>query len=292
MKRLLNLSEERAKAELDAVASRHGLGVHAKVRVADVLPIEGSGVTSDLYRYALMAHFDFVVTDLDFDPRFAVEFDGPGHAAPRAKALDAKKDALCQAFGLSLLRIRSSHLPKAYSDLSLLEWIVDVYHLQRAFDDAQAGGSVPYDESFDPFFIVADSMEALSDPKARRFPYWISREAALSIQRLHKQGKVAQRSTSGLIGLDKEGNRRGIEYIRVNATHGILVSSGMRAQLFPVPLTDLLRELLLISVHDKLQRYLATGSGLTPIETIRRLHALYDARLAMLCCHSSSGPLK
>lgn len=42
--------------------------------MADVLQIEGSGVSNEEYGYALKAHFDFVVADLDSTAEFLVEF--------------------------------------------------------------------------------------------------------------------------------------------------------------------------------------------------------------------------
>ena len=71
---MLNRSEEDTLKELNLVTSRYGLQVHTKVRMADVCPIEGRGIPDDLYKYALMAHFDFLVTNEEYIPQFAVEF--------------------------------------------------------------------------------------------------------------------------------------------------------------------------------------------------------------------------
>jgi hypothetical protein len=53
-----------------------------------VCPVEGSGISTELYSDALEARFDFVVTDENYDPQFAVESDGPSHDAEDTKALD------------------------------------------------------------------------------------------------------------------------------------------------------------------------------------------------------------
>jgi hypothetical protein len=284
MKRLLNGSEEATLKELNSVGSRHGLRVNAKVRVADVCPIERSGIPEDLYKYALMAHFDFLITNDDFVPQFAVEFDGPSHATPRSKVLDKNKDAICRKFNFPLLRIKINYLPKRYNNLSLLEWIIDVYYLAQAFDEAQEKGYVPYDEPFDPFFITITN----EDGHTRRFPYWISRNANLALQKLHSLGKIAVPRTSGFIGEDSEANIRGIEFIKINDTHGVLVKSAMRSQLFPVNFTDLLRELLLIFTYEKIQEYLISGSGLMPLSTIDRIVSLYQSKCKMLSAHGYS----
>jgi Protein of unknown function (DUF2726) len=109
VKRLLNRSEEDALSALNAAVAEYALQVHVKTRVADALPIERSGISSDLFSYALKAHFDFLVTDEDTHPKFAVEFDGRGHDPAR----DHKKDAICRFFEFPLLRIKINYLPNA-----------------------------------------------------------------------------------------------------------------------------------------------------------------------------------
>lgn len=79
VKRLLNRSEAVTNERLRSVCVEHAVSVHAKVRVADILPIEGSGIDDRAYSFALKSHFDFVVVDDTFLPLFAVEFDGPLH---------------------------------------------------------------------------------------------------------------------------------------------------------------------------------------------------------------------
>ena len=185
MKRLLNQSEAAALRELNTITARYGLIANAKVRVADVLPIEGSGISAALYKYSLMAHFDFVITNEEHIPQFAVEFDDPTHDLPRSKARDEKKDALCRRFDFSFLRIKINYLPKVYNELSLLEWIIDVYYLQQAFFEAQEKGQIPYDEPFDPFFIWKTG----SDGDTRRFPYWISRDAKSVASKASRSGQ-------------------------------------------------------------------------------------------------------
>jgi uncharacterized protein DUF2726 len=274
MKRLLNWSEAAALKELNSIAPRYELRVNAKVRVADVCAIERSGISDDLYKYALNAHFDFLVTNDDHFPQFAVEFDGVSHDTPRAKVRDEMKDTICRIFNFPLLRIKINYLSKRYNDLSLLEWIIDVYYLAKAFDEAQKKGQIPYDEPFDPFFITITS----ADGGTRRYPYWISRNASLALRKLHSEGKIAVPGTSGFIGEDSEENIRGIEFVKVNATHGIFVKSAMRAQLFPISFTDLLRELLVIWTYEKLYECLISGLGLTPLAMIGRMMYLYQSK--------------
>jgi hypothetical protein len=94
-KRVLNRSEAATRKILSSAAEKNGAEVHAKMRVADVLDIDRSGLDSDLYGYALRAHFDFVVADATDKALFAVEFDGPHHGSDaKARTNDAKKNAI------------------------------------------------------------------------------------------------------------------------------------------------------------------------------------------------------
>jgi hypothetical protein len=123
-----------------------------KPRVADVLAIDGSGITAEQYSYALKAHFDFIVCRHDAQtlrdmPQFAVEFDGPQHQTdPRQIERDHHKDAICAQLGLPLVRAREPAL-KQIGDRALLEWLAElwfVYHdLYAALSSA--------DEDRDPF---------------------------------------------------------------------------------------------------------------------------------------------
>ncbi len=51
LKKILNFSEDGAYVRLKSACERHGASVHTKVRLADVLPIEGSGISKEDYRF-------------------------------------------------------------------------------------------------------------------------------------------------------------------------------------------------------------------------------------------------
>ena len=87
LKRMLNSPERITYARLREVCELHVAEVYAKVRLADVLPIEGSGLSQEFYEFALQSHYDFVVTGRDQVPLFALEFDGPQHDhSPQSEA--------------------------------------------------------------------------------------------------------------------------------------------------------------------------------------------------------------
>lgn len=118
LKRLLNSPERITYGRLREVCARHAAEVHAKVRLADVLPIEDSGLPRTLYEFALQSHYDFVITGRNQAPLFAVEFDGPQHGDSPQAERDAKKDHLSRQFRIPLLRVRAD-------DLSRTEWHLD-----------------------------------------------------------------------------------------------------------------------------------------------------------------------
>ena len=62
-KRLVNHHEETALEELEALGSEYGYRISSKVRVADVLSIENSGIRQRLFSFALQSHLDFVAYD-------------------------------------------------------------------------------------------------------------------------------------------------------------------------------------------------------------------------------------
>ena len=95
-KRIFNYHEEQTYHRLQETCKRNRAGVYPKVRVGDILPIEGSGISDDLFSSALKSHFDFVVTDDSHNPLFVVEFDGPSHTNPEQVERDRKKNLLCE----------------------------------------------------------------------------------------------------------------------------------------------------------------------------------------------------
>ena len=135
---------------LREAASRCGVQVHIKVRIADSLDIASSGLTKEEFSYALKAHFDFVVAREDSTAAFAVEFDGPQHDTdPDVVRRDALKNSICDKLAMPLLRIDADFLhPIGRSRFSILGWAAEVWFLYEGFCEAQASGQVPYDEIF------------------------------------------------------------------------------------------------------------------------------------------------
>lgn len=146
---LVNRSEALTDAALRDAASGLGLRVDAKVRIADAVDIERSGLSAEAYRYALRAHLDWVVSNgATTQAEFGVEFDGPSHDAPTARRRDALKDEVCARLGLPLLRVGAAAL-RPTSRRTVLGVLLEAWEGWRGFVEAQEAGRIAPDEPFD-----------------------------------------------------------------------------------------------------------------------------------------------
>jgi len=286
LKRLLNFHEEVTHLRLRHACEQHNARVYAKVRIADTLPIDGSGISDEQYSFALRAHFDFVVTDSFHSPLFAVEFDGPSHETENQQRLDSLKNALCDRFELPLLRVKAQHLVTKFRNFDLLSWIVETWFLADAFNDAQASGIVPYDEPFDP--MMFSSLPGRNE----RFPMWLSVELRIKIQRLSKAGKCLDPVPSEWIGKDNDGTYRGITWIRVTEDSGVCAHSAMRSQQFPIVTSELLSEILVFEIHGKLEEILEGTDTPEPRRDIYARLKTYEDKYKMCCRGVYGGPAR
>jgi hypothetical protein len=183
---LLNQWEERTDAALAEAANRSGLRVLAKVRLASALSLDRSGLNDELFRYGTRAELDFVIVDgSDLLPQFAVEFDELHHLTdPPTIRRDRMKEAICERLGLPLVRIGSEYLRRERR-FTLIGYLVEVWHLERAFTEAQQRGQIPWDEPFDPALVITDSLWSPID-----FPYWLDRPARLAMVTAEREGKL------------------------------------------------------------------------------------------------------
>ncbi|MBB5366316.1 DUF2726 domain-containing protein [Deinococcus humi] len=192
LKRFFNRSEEATNSELYALAQKLGLRLQPKAKLSDVFKIDNSGISDEEFRYALMAHFDFLVMDEDWMPLFVVEFDGPTHQSSEQIERDKKKDKLCKQFGLSILRIDSKFIRTEVRQMSLLAWLCKIWLFERDFSQAQEQGAIPSDEPFLWFSVMS---EEAGQPVT--YPYDISLPSRLYLIELFKASKT--RSSAPLI---------------------------------------------------------------------------------------------
>ena len=275
-KRLLNVPEETTHDRLKRTCARNQAAVHPKVRVADVLPIEKSGIADDIYGFALMAHFDFTVTDAKLCPLFVVEFDGPSHGDPTQAERDRKKDYLCERFEMPLLRINFNYIDRTYRDLDLLTWIIEYWFGARDIEKGYESGDIPAAEYLDPMMFI--QMPGLE----RRFPLWIGAEARSGLQKLCNQGKCIEYVPSFIVGTDDDQNWRAFAALRITEASGVMTKTGMRHQRFPVPALDMFDEILSVTIHDLVKDVLAADK--TPVAVVE-----IRARAAEFL-HSVRGP--
>lgn len=154
-KRIENKQEERTHEILDDIASKYEARIFAKMRVADTLIIENSGLPNNEYSYAFKAHFDFVVVNKDSIPEFAVEFDGLQHKSdPKSIHRDELKNNICRKLNFPLLRITSEYFEKIGKFPTILSWITELYFLQQIFYAAQDEGQIPQDEPWMWFSVI------------------------------------------------------------------------------------------------------------------------------------------
>lgn len=266
MKLLVNNYERITHDRLLAACRFEGAHVCPKVRVKDALPIDGSGVSPAAFRFALQSHFDFLVTDKDWNALFAVEFDGGLHSLSDVRRRDSIKNELCERFELPLLRVNANHLQQRFRQWDLLSYFVETWFLRRAFYDAQEKGMIPLEEDF-------DAMSIFSDGSDKRWPYWFSAPSQIRIQRLHKAGKVAHFAPSHLIRHDGAGNYHCLAYLKIADDKWGVIRTGMRAQLFDVCTSDVVWQVGIVELCEHVERVLtnrATSQEYARVESLIR----------------------
>ncbi len=157
LKRIFNTGESATFRIAQQVAQALEVEVHAKLRVADAIHIERSGISNEEYSYALKAHFDVLVVR-DNLPVLAIEFDGAGHDRKK----DHLKNRLCDRFELPLVRIEMVHINSKNFEDSAVHFLIHQLFCVEAFMD-QFGGD-PY-KTYDPIFFVTIA------GKSRQFPF-------------------------------------------------------------------------------------------------------------------------
>jgi hypothetical protein len=250
---LVNGDEFRTDQALREAVAEAGYRLDAKVRVADALPIDGSGLSSRQYGFAMRSHFDWVISDPETtEAELAVEFDGPSHEAEESRARDALKDAVCDRLGLPLLRIGRVVL-RPFRERTILAVLVDAWSLWKGFGEAQDAGIIPLDEPYDPYMSIHPRMEG--DQLILDQPFNVGRPATELLWRgLHKRGVVkawreAKRPTGG--------NVEAYAWAYLSDGGAVLGEASVRQCTYPAFLDfDLAGDFAMMALGDRLQRYL------------------------------------
>lgn len=270
--RLLNKYEEITYKKLKNVCCPDSR-VFAKVRLADIFPISGSGISKEAYNYSLKAHFDLLVTDKDFSPQFSVEYDGKWHYTnQKQKRNDEFKNRLCDYFNHSLLRINSNYINNKYKGIDLLTYFIEAWYLEKAFYKAQEQGSVPYDESFDPKMIISNGN--------KMWPYWISSDLQLKIHKLYEKGIISSSAPSYWIGIDNNKNYRCVCWLEVKDNEIIRIKTGMRKQRFSAVIpSELLSMIAVFDLYKELKYYLDRKIKSVDISAFKKELGLFCSKM-------------
>jgi hypothetical protein len=248
--KLLNHYEEITYNRLTIVADKCGARVFPKVRIADAVPLDNSGISDKEFSFALKAHFDFLITDADSHPLFVVEFDGPTHLGRQQRQRDGIKDNLAGRFELPLLRINANYLNRKYRSLDLLTYFVDVWFLRQSFLEAQMAGQISWDEPFDPASVISDGSHK------QNWPFWLCVDAQAKFRGLFDNKKVAAPGPDCWTGVDDKNQLRCLASIRLPTGEGCFVETGMRSQNFPVAENDVLEQIATVDLYDVLDEIL------------------------------------
>lgn len=277
---LVNKYEEITHKTLQEAVSKADAQVFAKVRVADVLQIERSGITDQEYSYALSAHFDFVIAAADSSAEFAVEFDGRQHSIDSAVIeRDALKNSICKKLGLPLLRLGTEDL-RQIGRFRLIGWLTEVWFLQKAFYEAQERGEVAYDEDFHFGFILGlgyfkdgtfveidisdakaslDILASLNRDKIKvvpTTPYDPFAHYRILIQRLYRKGVCLHPVPEHMSARHPKGYHIGVAIVQL--PDGRTIIGQGRCQLFgfqTISSHELCEDLAVLDAAEKLQKY-------------------------------------
>jgi hypothetical protein len=261
LQRLLNKYEEETNERLKVLTEHWGAHTFVKVRLADVFRIQASGISDEEYRFALQSHFDFLVTDRNLLPLFAVEYDGYLHSEPAQASRDELKAKLCDRFELPLLRINSRYLLVRTNGLDLLGWFVHAWFSGKVVSEAEAAGHIP------PGDVSPLDLVTLPGTTGA-LPLWLSRSAISEIWEGAKTNPGQDPVPSCIVGKGQHGQARALGWLRLSTSTCISVETGMRAQLFPVPVDEVLEDLVVLELSSKLR---AVRKG---VETPQSLEAL------------------
>jgi hypothetical protein len=265
-KKLLNNAEAVTRRILTSAADNNGAEVWSKVRIADALDIDKSGLDSELFRYALMAHLDFVVVNSDHIPVFAVEFDGPHHESDvRASANDKKKNAICEKLGLPLARVKDEHIFKKARGVDYLTWLSELFFSMDALANAQARGDFPEDEPLDFMSIVSGTH------LRGRFPLLISAEARMRLRDYHKKGLLS--SSAPLVEQGEDGNGRGASLAVVSTINGEALCSSAEIYLhgFGICPSDAAEEIAVVNLAARVAQFAESRTGAIQTTDLRNM---------------------
>ncbi|HDR4881555.1 DUF2726 domain-containing protein [Bacillus cereus] len=283
LKKLMNWSESITHKKVLEICERNNAVAYPKVRLADIFSIEGSGISNELYSFALMAHFDVIVTDLQGYPLFAVEFDGPTHTDPKQIERDMKKDTLCKRFDLPILRITSEFLDGKHTNMNLLGWFIEYWFVYKDFEKGKQKGELAYDE---PFMIES----VISIPGTKQpFPLWLSGPIRNKINKLYKQNLIEDDAPSSLLWEDRGNSEyHCLAWIVIDDNRAVYTTGKMKVQNFIPYMEDALDEVTVVQLYLILTEVLNGGGSPVSVAEINKTISNMKAKYGNVI--SGGGP--
>ena len=141
---------------------------------------------------------------------------------------------------------------------------------------------MPPDEYLDPLSFIA--IPGLPG----RFPLWLSAEPLIAIGKLAEAGKCVDGVPSFFIGYDENHVYRGMAWLAIDNQCGVLTSTAMRCQRFPVLECDALHEILIFQIHDLLLDVINGSELATPLPDIDRKTKALANYVTHLCSGSTT----
>ncbi len=128
VKKINNTSEIYTYNELSKGLEGIEAMIFPKLPIADVVDSEIRKILSKKAKNLFdNSHFDFIVTNKNHIPLFAVEFDGPFHELYDKKRInDIRKNRICQLAELPLIRVTDLQL-QSFDSISVLRFIAYRY---------------------------------------------------------------------------------------------------------------------------------------------------------------------
>ncbi|MBO9422385.1 DUF2726 domain-containing protein [Labrenzia sp. R4_2] len=158
LRKFRNYSEDLIQQQIRAVIGRHGVELHEKVRVADIIDIDMLD-QRELGTYALQSHFDFVMIDENQRAVVAIEFDGSGHSTSN----DEKKNSICNQADLPLFRIYSFREVREINAMTLTRYLVELVFHARVFQQMKSDGRLDPTEPFMLSGFIKDDAKSIFD---------------------------------------------------------------------------------------------------------------------------------
>lgn len=277
LKDILNPSENFTFSNLNEVCKLYSALVFPKIRLADVFPIDGSGISNKEYSFALKSHFDFLVTK-DRKPLFAVEFDSTWHKNKGQIERDKIKDNLCKHFGLPLLRVDSKTLYSRYRNLDVLTWFIEIWFNRETFYQMQNKGFVHPEEPY--YYASIIHMTHRNNV----FPLVLSQEAVLKIRKLSEKNRWKDIGPSHYIFKDSFENYYAIAYIRMNDNDCIFINKSMKGQYFPVSVADLLSEIAIFNLYVMIKLTFNKKARVNSVKKLTQALQDYSSRFKVVEC--------